>query len=103
VEEIGAMKLAAIIARGTREDYVDLYFILQQTPLERLFMVAGVKYAQVRTFAVSAVRALTYFVDAEATGMPQMIERGSWATIKRFLERQALEAGRQHLEDLWSS
>jgi hypothetical protein len=46
---------------------------------------------------------LTYFVDAEATSMPQMIERGSWATIKRFLERQALEAGRQHLEDLWSS
>lgn len=103
VEEIGAMKLAAIIARGTRKDYVDLYFILQQAPLERLFMVAGVKYAQVRTFAVSAVRALTYFVDAEATAMPKMIERGSWATIKRFLERQALEAGRQHLEDLWSS
>lgn len=96
-------KLAAIIARGTRKDYIDLYFILQQTPLERLFMVAAVKYAQVRTFAVSAVRALTYFVDAEATGMPQMIERTSWATIKRFLERQALEAGRQHLEGLWSS
>ncbi len=103
VEEIGAMKLAAIIARGTRKDYVDLYFILQQTPLERLFMVAAVKYAQVRTFAVSAVRALTYFVDAEGTSMPQMIERGSWATIKRFLEHQALEAGRQQLEDLWSS
>ena len=103
VEEIGAMKLAAIMARGARKDYVDLYFILQRTPWERLFEVAAAKYAPVRTFAVSAVRALTYFVDAEATPMPQMIERTSWTTVKRFLEHEALQAGRQHLEDLWPS
>ncbi len=53
------------------------------------------------TGAVSAMRALTYFIDAEATTMPQMIERASWTTIKRFLEHQALEAGRQRLGDLW--
>ena len=102
IEEIGAMKLAAIMSRGTRKDYIDLYFILQQTPLERLFEVAAVKYAPVRTFAVSAVRALTYFADAETTPMPQMIQRASWPAIKRFLEQQALAAGRQRLEDLWS-
>lgn len=101
VEEIGAMKLAAIMARGTRKDYVDLYFILQRAPLERLFAVAAVKYAKVRTFAISAVRALTYFGDAEATPMPQMIKRTSWIAVKRFLEREALQAGRQHLEDFW--
>ena len=101
VEEIGAMKLAAIMARGTRKDYVDLYFIMQRTALERLFEVAAVKYAPVRTFAVSAVRAMTYFVDAEATPMPRMIERTSWATVKRYLEHEALQVGRQRLEDLW--
>lgn len=101
MEEIGAMKLAAIMARGTRKDYVDLYCILQRTSLERLFEVAAVKYAQVRTFAVSAVRALAYFADAEATAMPQMIDRTSWTTMKRFLERQAMDAGRKRLEDLW--
>lgn len=101
-EEIGAMKLAAIMARGTRKDYIDLYFILQQTPLERLFEVAAVKYARVRTFAVSAVRALTYFADAETTPMPQMIQRTAWPAVKRFLEQQALAAGRRRLEDLWA-
>ena len=54
-----------------------------------------------RTFAVSAVRALTYFDDAEATPMPQMIERVAWTTVRRFLERQALEAGRKRLDELW--
>jgi len=102
VEEIGAMKLAAIIGRGTRKDLVDLYFTLQQAPLEQLFEVAARKYPQVRSFVVSATRALAYFDDAEALPMPRMLDRTSWTTMKRFLERQAMAAGRKHLEDLWA-
>jgi hypothetical protein len=101
LEEIGAMKLAAIIGRGTRKDLVDLYFILQQLPVERLFQVAAMKYKRVRTFATSATRALAYFDDAEGLPMPRMIDRTPWKIMKRFLERQALETGRRHLEDLW--
>lgn len=101
LEEIGAMKLAAIIDRGTRKDLVDLYFILQQVRLEKLFQVASIKYSQVSTFAVSATRALAYFDDAETLPMPRMLDRTPWSKMKRFLERQAMEAGRQHLEDLW--
>ena len=101
VEEIGAMKLASIIGRGTRKDLVDLYYILQQMPIERLSEVAAVKYARVRSFAISATLALAYFEDAEALPMPPMIDPTSWATMKRFLERQAMAAGRKRLEDLW--
>jgi nucleotidyltransferase AbiEii toxin of type IV toxin-antitoxin system len=101
VEEIGAMKLAAIISRGTRKDMVDLYFILQQVSLDSLFQVAAVKYAKVRSFPVSAVRALSYFEDAESLPMPQMIDKTLWAKMKIFLERKAVEAGRKRLEDLW--
>jgi predicted nucleotidyltransferase component of viral defense system len=101
LEEIGAMKLAAIIDRGTRRDLVDLYFILQRVPIENLFQVAAVKYARVRTFAISATRALVYFEDAEALPMPRMIDRTPWSSMKRYLEFQALEAGRRRLADLW--
>jgi hypothetical protein len=101
VEEIGAMKLAAIIDRGTRKDLVDLYYILRQVPIERLFEVAAKKYPHVRTFAISATRALAYFEDAEALPMPMMIDRTPWSTMKQFLERQAIEAGCRRLEDLW--
>jgi predicted nucleotidyltransferase component of viral defense system len=101
LEEIGAMKLAAIIGRGTRKDLVDLYFILQQVPVESLFQVAAAKYAQIRTFAISATRALAYFDDAEELPMPRMIDRTPWRAMKRFLERKALETGRMRLEDLW--
>ena len=95
------MKLAAIIDRGTRKDLVDLYYILQQVPLERLFEVAAVKYARVPTFAISAIGALAYFTDAEALPMPRMIDQTPWSTMKRFLEQQALQVERQQLEDFW--
>jgi len=101
VEEIGAMKLAAIINRGTRKDMVDLYFILQKVSLDSLFQVAAVKYAKVRSFPVSALRAMSYFDDAEALPMPQMINKTSWSKMKKFIEAKAVEAGRKKLEDLW--
>lgn len=101
VEEIGAMKLAAIINRGTRKDMVDLYFILQHVSLDSLFQVAAVKYAKVHSFPVSAVRALSYFDDAEALPMPQMLDKISWSKMKKFLETKAIEAGRKRLEKLW--
>jgi hypothetical protein len=102
IEEIGAMKLAAIIDRGTRKDLIDLYYILQHVPLETLFDVAAMKYRQVSTFAVSATRGMAYFDEAEALPMPLMLDKTPWAKMKKSLTAQAIEAGRKHLEDLWS-
>ncbi len=101
VPEIGAMKLAAIIGRGTRKDMVDLYHLLQVVSLETIFQVAAVKYARVHSFPINALRALAYFTDAEALPMPRMLEPTPWPKMKTFLERQAMEAGRKNLADLW--
>jgi hypothetical protein len=101
--EIGAMKLAAIIDRGTRKDLVDLYYILQSISLEEAFKVAAVKYAHVHSFPVSAIRALAYFTDAESFPMPNMLDRTPWSKMKKFLEHQAIEAGRMRLGDFWKS
>jgi len=101
IPEIGAMKLAAIIDRGTRKDMVDLYYLLQTISLENIFEVASVKYARVRSFPISAIRALAYFTDAEAVPMPRMLDQTPWSKMKKFLEHQALEAGRKKLSDLW--
>lgn len=101
VDEIGAMKLAAIIDRGTRKDLVDLYYILQQVSLETLFEVAAIKYSKVNSFAASATRALAYFADAEALPMPNMLDKTPWTKMKKFLNAKAIEAGRKRLEELW--
>ena len=101
IEEIGAMKLAAVIDRGTRKDLVDLYFILRAVPLERVFEFAAIKYARLRTFAISAVRGLAHFEDVERLPMPRMIDPTPWSKMRQFLERQAMAAGRKQLEALW--
>jgi predicted nucleotidyltransferase component of viral defense system len=98
IEEIGAMKLAAIVSRGTRKDYVDLYFILQQKNLMQLFEVASKKYPYHQAFPAFAIRALSYFEDAESEPQPRMLQEVKWTAIKSFLERQALATGRQQLE-----
>jgi predicted nucleotidyltransferase component of viral defense system len=101
IPEIGAMKLAAVIDRGTRKDLVDLFYILQIVPIEKIFRVAARKYARVRTFPISAIRGLAYFDEAETKAMPEMIDKTPWRTMKKFLEQQALEAGRKKLGKYW--
>jgi hypothetical protein len=101
VEEIGAMKLAAIIDRGTRKDLIDLYYILQVVNLDKIFEVAAIKYAKIGTFAVSATRAMAYFNEADALPMPRMLDKTPWPRMKKLLNEKAIEAGRKRLEDLW--
>jgi hypothetical protein len=103
IQKIGAMKLVAIIDRGARKDFVDLYYILQSISLEELLKVAATKYARVHSFPVSAVRALAYFTDAENMPMPRMLDRTPWSKMKKFLENLAIEAGRMRLADLWNT
>ena len=103
IEEIGAMKLAAVLSRGTRKDYIDLYFILHQTPLLHLFEVAATKYPHNSAFFTFAVRALAYFDDAESDPMPRMIKNVKWNEVKEYLDEKAMEIGRKKLdlEKLW--
>jgi len=105
IEEIGAMKLAAILSRGTRKDYVDLYFILQQKNILQLFEIAAKKYPYNAAFPVFAVRALSFFDDAELEPMPRMIKNVKWEAVKTFLDKQAMDVGRKRLaiDKLWRS
>ena len=103
IEEIGAEKLAAILSRGTRKDYVDLFFILHQKSLIELFEIAAEKYPYHEAFPTFAVRVLSYFDDAESDPMPRMIKNVKWNEVKTYLDKQAMDMGRRklELEKLW--
>jgi predicted nucleotidyltransferase component of viral defense system len=101
VRDIGAMKLSAVFNRASRKDLVDLYFILQNESLDDLFRVAAKKYPNVPSFPHLALRGLAFFDDAEQLPMPEMIDKTPWRTMKKFLEQQALEAGRKKLGKYW--
>ncbi|RLD56450.1 MAG: hypothetical protein DRJ05_11320, partial [Bacteroidetes bacterium] len=43
-KDISAMKLAAITGRGSKKDFIDLYFLLQEFSLERILSFYQEKY-----------------------------------------------------------
>ena len=83
-EDIGLMKLAAIIGRGCKRDFIDLYFICQELELTRLLVLSRDKYPDVRDFGVQAFRAITYFDDADDEDMPKMLHPIDWPEVKDF-------------------
>lgn len=81
--DIAVMKLVAIGGRGSRKDFVDLYFFFQTGgTLELLFELLGRRFASIDYNEYHLLKSLVYFDDAEAEPMPTMLREVSWQTIK---------------------
>lgn len=86
VEDIAAMKIAAIVGRGTRKDFVDLFFLLQVYSLHDILDLYLKKYNDASLFF--ALKSLAYFEDAETDPMPVMLKPVSWTKIKDTVLQQ---------------
>lgn len=89
VQEIAAMKVRAIVGRGTRKDFVDLYFLLQQFSMDEILDMFRKKYPDVNDFI--AIRNLTYFEDAEQAPMPFMNTSDLWDAMKAYISKSVME------------
>lgn len=86
IPDIAAMKLAAIASRGSRKDFVDLWFILEgQMSLEQALDAFRRKYDMVDLGHV--VRALVYFDDANDEPELRMLRPVPWGDVKESLRR----------------
>lgn len=90
--DIGCMKISAISSRGTKKDFIDLYFICQKMlPLKRLLKLFEKKYKDVNYNMVHILKSLSYFEDAEKDPMPKMIISVSWEEVKNFFQKEIKE------------
>ena len=74
------MKLSAITGRGTKKDFIDLYFLLKQITLSRMLQLYLDKYSDGSLFMV--LKSLVYFEDADSDNMPDMLIPVKWKTVK---------------------
>lgn len=81
--DIGAMKLNAIAGRGSRKDFIDLYFLLKTHSIEELLTFYKAKYNDGSEFMI--LKSLTYFDDADSDIQPLMFEDVDWNTVKDFI------------------
>lgn len=82
--DIGAMKLNAISGRGTKKDFVDLFYLLKIFSIDELFDFYAKKFDDGNLFLVK--KSLTYFDDADMEPMPVMKENIAWEEIKKQLQ-----------------
>jgi len=90
IRDIALMKLVAILGRGSRKDFIDLYMILRDTPsLCEYFELLPRKYGANRINTYQILKSLTYFEDAETEPAPRMLEAFDWKKCKAFFVREA--------------
>ncbi|MBI2870842.1 MAG: nucleotidyl transferase AbiEii/AbiGii toxin family protein [Candidatus Omnitrophica bacterium] len=100
VTDIGLMKLAAIIGRGSRKDFVDLYAICRELPLSRLLKLGGKKFKHSGDFPLQALKALVYFEDAEKDPPAITPQPLSWTNVKAFFIREVRTLTRQSISGI---
>ena len=83
LKDIAAMKINAVIGRGTRKDFVDIYFLMQHFTIGKMLDLFMEKYPDGSLFL--ALKSLSYFDDAEALPMPVMLKKVPWTTIKKTI------------------
>lgn len=94
-KDIAAMKVNAVIGRGTKKDFIDIYFLLQHYSFEELIQLYLKKYADGSEYR--ALLSMTYFDDAEPQPMPLMYEDVSWSTIKDTIKKAVEDYNKKHL------
>lgn len=79
-KDIAAMKIAAITGRGSKKDFIDIYFLLKEMTLTEILDLYQKKYSDGSLFM--ALKSLVYFEDAENEEMPIMLLPVTWNEVK---------------------
>ncbi|MEK7790762.1 MAG: nucleotidyl transferase AbiEii/AbiGii toxin family protein [Deltaproteobacteria bacterium] len=98
LEDIAPMKLNAILGRGSKKDFIDLFMIAKKIGLKKVFDLSLKKFPKQPSFHLQAARALVFFQDAEREPMPKMLCDLSWPEIKNYFQSETKKVVKDMLE-----
>jgi hypothetical protein len=79
------MKINAILGRGKKKDFWDLYEILHRFSLSEVISFHRTKFPS-QMMLISIPQAITYFADAEESEDPVSLYGQTWDNIKHYLQ-----------------
>ena len=85
-KDIAAMKVNAVMGRGTKKDFVDIYFLLRHFSFDEIMQFYIKKYPEGSEYR--ALLSMTYFGDADPQPMPYMFQQVDWETMKEEIKCQ---------------
>lgn len=91
IEDIAAMKINAIIGRGSKKDFIDLFFLLKSFSFDEIFRFYEEKFDD--SNILIARKSVIYFEDAETEQSPKIFIDVSWETIKENIISQFKNEG----------
>jgi predicted nucleotidyltransferase component of viral defense system len=88
-QDIAAMKLNAIAGRGSKKDFIDLYFLLNEFSLKQMLDFYLQKYFDGSEFMV--LKSLTYFTEADEQPQPKMLLDFNWEACKEKIIEEVIK------------
>lgn len=84
-KDIAAMKINAILGRGVKKDFWDLFELLNHYRLDEILEFHKLKFPS-QMLLISIPNAITYFVDAEESEAPISLKDQTWEAVKKSLQ-----------------
>lgn len=99
LSDIAAMKIHAIEDRGTKRDFIDVYFLAKTFSLSEMVDFYRKKYGISDDHMYLTLRALDYFEDAEKeTVMPKMLAPVEWESVKKYFQEETKKLAKEFLK-----
>lgn len=101
IKDIAPMKIAAISDRGTKRDFIDLFFIVKVEKildLEKILKLYDNKFKALSENKIHILKSLSYFKNADKDEMPKMIEKINWGSVKKFFKEETIKLSKKLLE-----
>ncbi len=96
--DIAAMKVVAIGDRGTKRDFVDLWFLAQEYSVDKVLEFYDQKYHKLESNLYHIIRSLSWFEEADREKeMPQMLKPVDWEEVKTFFGSEAKRLAEERL------
>ena len=95
--DLGLMKLGAVISRGTRRDFVDLFLLCQEIPLADLLRRSPDKFGHVGDFPLQAFKGLTDLSQIGGEAMPKLSRPVEWDAVESWLHEEVRALGRPYV------
>lgn len=88
--DIAAMKLNAIAGRGSKKDFIDLFYLFEKFSLKQMIDFYNKKYSDGSEFMI--LKSLSYFEDANDQINPKMLNKSfNWETCKQKIIEELIK------------
>lgn len=97
LQDVSAMKIHALASRGTKRDFIDLYFLKDLYSIDEMLEFYDRKYGDLDDKIYHIIRSFDYFDDAEVDPMPKMLKKVLWEDVKSYFHNLSMKQSKTRL------